>query len=131
MRKFVAILLMLLFAANISGASILHHVCGKVSQYVSINGHKKNSKCCCKGSGIDKGCCKTKYFKVKLENKKNVSHGFSIDKSFAFEGFTALSYSLPPNTSFVLLPSDEDDFIPQKVRWRRYHLYIFHCVYRI
>lgn len=84
-KRFVAFLLMCLFAANICGASITHHLCGKKSQYVSLAGKKKHSKCCCSGGDIDKGCCKTKHIKVKLDDEQTIAKSLFLSKSFLFE----------------------------------------------
>ena len=131
MKRFVAILLMLLFTANISGAKITHHLCGKVFQYISLNGHKKDSKCCCKGGKVDKGCCKTTYFKVNIDDEKTLAKDYSPGQGFFMDALVSKTYRIVSNATAIgtSLPSDVD--IPQKVRWWRDDIYIFHCVYRI
>lgn len=131
MRRSVAILLILLLAANISGAQITHHLCGKVFQYISLNGHKKNSKCCCKGGKVDRGCCKTKYFKVKIDDKQTLAKTYSPGAVFAIDALIPKTYIIPSNTNAIDASLPSDVFIPQKVRWWRDDIYIFHCVYRI
>lgn len=131
MKKFVAIVLMLLFIANISGAQITHHLCGKVFQYVSLNGHKKDSKCCCKGGKVDKGCCKTKYFKVKLDDKQTLAKSYSPGEMYVIDVLIPKPYTIPIHTKAIDASLHSDVYIPQKVRWWRDHIYIFHCVYRI
>jgi|GEM_PF-4506193 len=131
MRRSVAILLILLLAANISGAQITHHLCGKVFQYISLNGHKKNSKCCCKGGKVDKGCCKTKYFKVKIDDKQTLAKTYSPGAVFVIDALIPKTYIIPSNTNAIDASLPSDVFIPQKVRWWRDDIYIFHCVYRI
>ena len=131
MKRFVAILLILLLSANICGATLTHHLCGKVFQYISLNGHKKDAKCCCKGSGMDKGCCKTTYFKVKIEDKKIAAHQYSL-KPFSLDIFLpAASLIVPPAIGYVSESCREQEYIPQKVRWHREDLFIYYCVYRI
>lgn len=71
MKNIVAIIWMCLLAANISGLSITHHVCGKKLQYISFSGKKKGSHCCCKGEPADRGCCKTNFIKVKMGDDKS------------------------------------------------------------
>lgn len=71
MKKLVAIILMLLFAANVGGFSLTHHACGKKFQYLVLGGKKKHSSCCCKGEAADRGCCKTKVIKVKVDDGKS------------------------------------------------------------
>lgn len=131
MRRPVAILLILLLAANISGAQITHHLCGKVFQYISLNGHKKNSKCCCKGGKVDKGCCKTKYFKVKIDGKQTLAKAYSPGEVFVIDALIPKTYTIPSHTNAIDASLPSDTFIPQKVRWWRSDIYIFHCVYRI
>lgn len=130
MRRFIAILLMLLLAANISGAKLTHHICGKVFQYASWNGHKKDTKCCCKGSGVDKGCCKTTYFKVKIDDGKKLAVAYSPQFVLgdAIIPVTPVPTYNSPRTEW---PAVSKAYIPQKVRWWRDDIYIFHCVYRI
>lgn len=131
-KRFIAILLILLFAANISEATVTHHLCGKIFQYISLTGHKKNTKCCCKGGKMDKGCCKTTHLKVKIEDKKITSHSSSLEKPFTIEALVLQSgYLIPETIRLSAEPNSEEDYVPQKVRWRRDRLYVFHCVYRI
>jgi hypothetical protein len=131
MRKFVAILLMCLFTANICGAEVAHHLCGKVFQYISLNGHKKDAKCCCKGGKVDKGCCKTTFYKVKIDQEKNLAKAFSPAKIIFTDALVSNGPSIHSTT--VCLPQSvvTDTYIPQKVRWWQEDIYIFHCVYRI
>lgn len=62
---------MLLFAANVGGFSLTHHRCGKKFQYLTLGGKKKHTTCCCKGKAKDRGCCKTKVIKVKVDEGKS------------------------------------------------------------
>lgn len=91
MKRFVAIILICLLAANVSGVAFVHHLCGKKSQYYSVTGKKKSS-CCCGGTGKDKGCCKTKIIKVKLDEKQTLAKAFSVSKPILFD---ALQPALP------------------------------------
>lgn len=131
MKRLIAIILMVLFAAHTSGIEITHHLCGKVFQYISLNGHKKDTKCCCKGSGVDKGCCKTTYFKVKIDKDKSLVKSYSPEKHIDIEVLlpepTAVIYNAP--TVWVSVSSDE--YIHQKVRWRPDDIYLLYCVFRI
>lgn len=86
---------MLLFAANVSGMSISYHFCGKIFQYIALNGHKKKSKCCCGGHGEQKGCCKTKHCKV------TVDEGKSFTKQILFNKPVATDVLLPVYAPFV------------------------------
>jgi hypothetical protein len=70
-KRLVAVILILLFAANVSGTAISYHFCGKMLQYFSFNGQKKKSKCCCGGGQEKKGCCKTKHCKVTIDESKS------------------------------------------------------------
>ena len=94
MKKLIAIMLIMLFAANISGASISYHFCGKIFQYSAFNGQKKKSKCCCGGTQKKKGCCHTKHAKVKVEKEQSFSAKISVEKHFAV-------YTLPTPYYFV------------------------------
>ncbi len=94
MRRFVALILMLLFAANVGGVTVTHHLCGKLSQYVSITGKKKHHGCCCKGASQDKGCCKTKVTKLKLDEKQTLAKTFCFAETFHLD-------ALPP--TFAIL----------------------------
>jgi len=85
MKKFVAIVLMLLLAANVGGFSVTHHRCGKKSQYISFSGRKTASKCCCSGGDVDKGCCKTKHAKIKLDEKQTIAKSLEFAKPFLVE----------------------------------------------
>ena len=76
MKRVIAVVLMCLLAANVGGFSITHHFCGKKLQYTSFAGKKKNHSCCCKGDANDRGCCKTKVLKIKLDESKQVSKVF-------------------------------------------------------
>lgn len=122
---------MLLFTANISGAEITHHLCGKVFQYVSLNGHKQDSKCCCKGGKVDKGCCKTTYFKVKIDSKQTLTKVYSLGEVFFIYALIPKAYNFALNSTAIDASLPSDVYIPQKVRWWRDDIYIFHCVYRI
>lgn len=76
---------MCLFAANVSGFSFTHHLCGKKSQYYSVTGKKQDNKCCCKGGTKDKGCCKTEVTKVKVDEKQLLAKAFILNKPLLFE----------------------------------------------
>ncbi|HTN45723.1 MAG TPA: hypothetical protein VL098_05195 [Flavipsychrobacter sp.] len=130
MRKLIAIVLMLLFTANICGATITHHLCGKVLQYSSFTGHKKDSKCCCRGSGTDKGCCKTTYIKIKIDEKMALE-SYPLIKKFLFETIQPSFSFVPQLTGHISDALTEKEYIPQKVRWHRDDLLTFYCVYRI
>ena len=130
-KRIIAILLMLLFSANICGATITHHLCGKVLQYISLTGHKKDSKCCCKGSGMDKGCCKTTYIKVKVADEKTTAKAIVFIKQWSFECPQPASHIVPVVTGHLSVALTEKEYIPQKVRWHREDLFIYYCVFRI
>lgn len=97
MKKFIAIVLIILFAANICGASISHHYCGKILQYSSLNGQKKKSKCCCGGTQKKKGCCHTKHQKVKIEKEQSFSAKVFFEKHFTPCILPELYYSASQN----------------------------------
>lgn len=80
MRKVTSILLILLFTANICGASISYHFCGKLLQYYAFNGSKKKSKCCRKGTQKKKGCCKTEHHKVTVDESKSFTKQLVLQK---------------------------------------------------
>lgn len=86
MKRVIAIILMLLIAANVGGVSVTHHVCGKLFQYISLEGKKKNSTCCCKGEQRDRGCCKTKVIKVKLDDHKSFSKQVVLNPQYFLVG---------------------------------------------
>jgi hypothetical protein len=93
-KKFIAIILMCLFTANICGASISYHFCGKLFQYYAFNGHKKKSKCCCKGSQKKKGCCKTEHHKVKVDDNKSFAKQLVFEKQIIAEAIVPQAYPL-------------------------------------
>lgn len=94
MKRLVAVILICLFAANICGASISYHFCGKFLQYYSFNGHTKKSHCCCGGTQKKKGCCKTEHHKVKVDDSKSFAKQLDFHKQFIVEGFIPQSYPL-------------------------------------
>ncbi len=98
MKKLIAIMLIMLFAANISGASISYHFCGKIFQYSAFNGQKKKSKCCCGGTQKKKGCCHTKHAKVKVEKEQSFSAKISIEKHLALYTLPTLYYFVSRNS---------------------------------
>ncbi len=92
-RKLIAILLIGLFAANISGASVSYHFCGKIFQSFSLNGQKQKSKCCCKVTRKKSKCCKTQSCKVQIDESKSFAKHLSIDKPIVYEALlTPLTY---------------------------------------
>lgn len=99
MKKFVAIVLMLLLAANVGGFSVTHHVCGKKSQYISFSGRKAVSKCCCSGGDVDKGCCKTKHAKIKLDEKQTIAKSLEFAKPLLLEALAPVPYLVVNTTT--------------------------------
>lgn len=102
MKKLIAIVLTILFAANVSGASVSFHYCGKLFQYFAFNGQKKKSKCCCGGTQKKKGCCHTKHSTVKVEKEQSVSAKIFVEKQM-------VACAVP-----VLFLAPVPDFIPRK-----------------
>lgn len=96
MKKVAAFILICLLTANICGASISYHFCGKIFQYFAFNGHTKKSHCCCKGTQKKIGCCKTKHCKVNIDDNK------SLAKQVAFNKFLD-NDALVPEYSRVIL----------------------------
>jgi hypothetical protein len=125
-KRFIAVILILLFAANVSGATISYHFCGKIFQYFAFNGQKKKSKCCCGGSQEKKGCCKTKHCKV------TVDEGKSFGKQIVFATHLFADAVLPEpihlvsqdielaHVSYAIPLAHSPPFI------RTVHLYIFY-----
>ena len=95
MKRFVAVILIVLFAANVSGATISYHFCGKILQYFAFNGEKKKSKCCCGGSQEKKGCCKTEHCKVTIDDGK------SFGKQIVFATHLFADAVIPAQIQFV------------------------------
>lgn len=89
MKKFVAFILICLLAANVCGASISYHFCGKIFQYFAFNGHKKKSKCCCRGTQKKIGCCKTKHCKVTVDDNKSFAKQLSFSKHTLGDALTS------------------------------------------
>jgi len=85
MKKVVAFILICLLAANVCGASISYHFCGKIFQYFAFNGQKKKSHCCCKGTQKKIGCCKTKHCKVTVDDTKSFAKQHSFHKNLLGE----------------------------------------------
>jgi hypothetical protein len=85
LKKFTSIILIMLLAANVCGASISYHYCGKIFQYFAFNSQKKKSKCCCGGTQEKKGCCKTKHCKFKVDNNQSFAKQLNFDKQFVVE----------------------------------------------
>lgn len=104
MRRLVAIILLCMFALNVSGVSIVQHFCGKKFQYVSLNHKKKHSKCCCAGELADKGCCKTKFVKLKLD-KQAVAKCFMVTKPAIVEAVLPTSWN-ETDTKSLILPAE-------------------------
>ena len=98
MKKFIAIVLIMLLAANISGASISYHFCGKILQYSAFNSQKKKSKCCCGGTQKKKGCCHTKHEKVKVEKEQNFATKIFFEKHFTFYTLLTPYYFVPSSS---------------------------------
>ena len=73
LKKFAALLLMLMLALNVSGFRMDQHFCGKKQQYVSFFGEKKKGKCCCGGGERKKKCCTTRHFKMKVDDGKSIA----------------------------------------------------------
>lgn len=92
MRKVTSILLILLFTANICGASISYHFCGKLLQYYAFNGNKKKSKCCCKGTQKKKGCCKTEHHKVTVDESKSFAKQLALQKQLILKAIVPQTF---------------------------------------
>ena len=82
----------MLLAANISGASISYHYCGKIFQYFAFNGQKKKSKCCCEGTQKKKGCCKTEHCKVKVDDNHSMAKQLVFHKQIVSEAFIPIIF---------------------------------------
>lgn len=80
-KKFVAVLLITLFAANVSGATLSYHFCGKILQYFALDLDKKKGKCCCGSNSVKKkNCCKTKHCKVVVDEGKSFAKQLELSK---------------------------------------------------
>jgi hypothetical protein len=93
MRKFIAILLLLIYANVGFTAAINFHFCKGHLSKVSLVNVKFHSSCCCKTNNMADGCCKDKILLSKSDN-----HQSQI-------------FSILPETGFkiLLIPA----FIPQ------------------
>jgi hypothetical protein len=98
----------MLLAANISGASISYHFCGKKFQYSAFNGQKKKSKCCCNGTQKKKGCCKTNHCKVKVDDGKVFAKKAISSNHFAIVAI--VEYAFPQSNKWVILFDDSFSF---------------------
>jgi hypothetical protein len=79
----------MLLTANIGGASISYHFCGKILQYYSFNGQKKKSHCCCGGTQKKKGCCKTQHCKIKIDDSQSMAKHLVFEKQFPVEAIVS------------------------------------------
>ncbi len=86
----------MLLAANVCGASISYHYCGKIFQYFAFNGQKKKSKCCCGGTQEKKGCCKTKHCKVKVDNNQSFAKQLNFEQQFVVEALIPQTIQVVP-----------------------------------
>lgn len=109
MKKFVAFILICLLAANVCGASISYHFCGKILQYFAFNGQKKKSKCCCRGTQKKIGCCKTKHCKVNIDDHKSFAKQISFHKLIA--GDVVITQNIRFSPAYAALP-DTPQLIP-------------------
>ncbi|MEO6831017.1 MAG: hypothetical protein ABI378_02185 [Chitinophagaceae bacterium] len=132
MKKLLAFLLILLFSANVSGVEFVHHFCGKKSQYYSFTGKKKNNKCCCKGGTKDKGCCKSKVIKVKLDGKQMLTKAFSHNKPMQAEALLPVPPIVITNAFRPkLLASVLEHFYPPPLLAESLRLHVLYGVFLI
>jgi hypothetical protein len=93
MKKTIVILLMLLLAANISGAGVSYHYCGNFFQYLSVDFQSGKNVCTCgvqKKTGVCKGnkknnCCKTEHRKVTVDEGKTFVKQLIVKAHFGLE----------------------------------------------
>ncbi|PSK93438.1 HYC_CC_PP family protein [Taibaiella chishuiensis] len=84
MKKFVAVILIVLLAANVSGATLSYHFCGKILQRFALDLQKQQTGCCCSKmeQKKEKRCCKTKHCKVTVDESKSLAKQLSFSKTF-------------------------------------------------
>ncbi len=92
MKKIVALILIVLLAANVSGATLSYHFCGKILQNFALDLQKQQKGCCCgkMEQKKEKRCCKTKHCKVTVDDSKSLAKQLSFSKTFMADAVPAV-----------------------------------------
>lgn len=87
MKKFISIILVLIYFSLSTGAIVTLHYCGGRLESITLNSEAQ--ACCCAISGMTIDCCENEEFRLDIDIDENVA--FSSD--IAFKNFSQLVYS--------------------------------------
>jgi hypothetical protein len=126
MKKFLVILLLMVYGVSSSGATLhLHFCCGKLDKVDLVPVEKKS--CGKDHKGISKSCCNDQQVQLKIHSDYRATE--AVKNFFKTVSFTPPLFSLSTATRRL----------EQQAIWQWYHpptpstnpLYILHSVYRI
>ncbi len=110
LKKLVAFILITLFAANVSGATLSYHFCGKMLQYLAVDLQKQKGKCCCgNNSKKEKSCCKTKHCKVVVDESRSFAKHLELSNQVTGDALVPvriaiITQAVPPVHSAYIVP---------------------------
>lgn len=110
MKRFVALVLLMLYTMSTIGLAVQLHICGGKFTYISVNHSLKSSSCCCdieescSDEPKDDKCCKNcEIINKPLDSQKTTSSSYlpvvtfnliySYIKSYNFEFFHSIVHS--------------------------------------
>lgn len=133
MKKLIALIFLMMYAANVIGATIHTHYCMGDVAGISLSGFegKKCSKCGME-DGDKKGCCKDVKTELKIdsEHQKQHAHDLSFNKIInCITIFNEVDFNIHTNTYFPIQLSSSVIEDPPDIHSQ--YLYKEYCVFII
>jgi hypothetical protein len=129
-KKFIVVILSLLYIATFSGATMhLHYCMGKMIDW-KLTGDATAEKCpkCGMNKASDKGCCKDEHKQLKIDDQKLIDANGSLVHLTSVAVITSWF-----ELSFAYFPSKTEEHTRTNAPFQAQGvpLYIYNCVFRI
>ncbi len=132
MKRFITILLMLLYVVSVSGATFNVHFCGTKIQALSFAGFEHKGCCCnkAKEKPMKAGCCKDKIISIKTGNDHKQVESITTPLSISKNPLAEIPFQVD---HFISNPSIAtiSNFHSPPIRDGNTKLFILHSVFRI
>ena len=130
MKKFLAIVLMVCYAASASGMAFSLNFCNNALSYISLDANVE-TECCCSGE-TNSDCCEKEMVIMKKADEHQRCSSVAISEPLDSPIKFPFHYHYEPLVSVHHLISARNVVYLQPLkRFRSVALYIFHSVYRV
>jgi len=133
MKRILALLLLLVYSAAVSGATFHLHYCADYLESVSITGPDHDG-CCCEKAGQEmrraENCCNDVVVTIKSDDDHNRSEVATIGNLYSL-WIPAIFPAPIPVSNTCLYSTSRADLPPLVRRTIPDELFILHCTFRI